>query len=85
MLPIKRIMWPPHMASLSIIVVNYMVGFPWEQCPEEALAKVDDGPSILMERGLHGDRARTPMARFPEVYGICSIRQWPWASGLQYW
>jgi hypothetical protein len=80
------------------LVINYMVGFPWED-QEAALAKLQEAEYIL-ERHLGGfasDRAcielndfelerLAPMARFPELYGIDprQIRSWPWASVLEY-
>lgn len=75
------------------LVVNYMVGFPWED-PEEAMAKLDQAQRIL-DRYLGRERARielnefelerlAPMARFPELYGIDQVKSWPWASVMEY-
>ena len=75
------------------LVVNYMVGFPWES-PDEALAKLDEARRIL-EKHLGGEKAcielnsfelerLAPMARFPEAYGINRVTAWPWASVLEF-
>jgi len=76
------------------LVVNYMVGFPWED-EEAAKAKLDDAERILTS-SLGRNRGRIElnefalerlavMAKFPEAYGIDSrtIRPWPWASVLE--
>jgi hypothetical protein len=75
------------------LVVNYMVGFPWEN-PDEALAKLDEARTIL-ENHLGGEKAcielnnfelerLAPMTRFPEAYGINRVTSWPWASVLEF-
>jgi hypothetical protein len=76
------------------LVVNYMVGFPWED-KAEALAKLAETRAILLDGGLGPRRGRVelntfelerlaPMARFPELYGIDKITRWPWASVLEF-
>jgi hypothetical protein len=77
------------------LVVNYMVGFPWEQS-QEALSKREEARAILT-RHLGSERARiesnefelerlAPMARSPERYDIDvrNIKSWPWASVLEW-
>ena len=84
-----------HVADVPdlTLVVNYMVGFPWEDSAA-AYAKLEEARMILENR-LGRERAcielnkfelerLAPMARFPEVYGIASVRSWPWASVLEY-
>jgi radical SAM superfamily enzyme YgiQ (UPF0313 family) len=79
----------PHIT----LVVNYMVGFPFEDSVA-AYAKLDETREILENR-LGSERAcvelnkfelerLAPMARFPELYGIASVRSYPWASVLEY-
>jgi len=75
------------------LVVNYMVGFPWED-PVEAKAKLDEAQDVL-DKFLGSQRAcielnefelerLAPMARFPDFYGIDQVKSWPWASVLEY-
>jgi hypothetical protein len=76
------------------LVVNYMVGFPWEK-ENEAADKMQIARSILQTH-LGSDRAivelndfelerLAPMARFPEAFGIKRIKDaWPWASVLEF-
>lgn len=76
------------------LVVNYMVGFPWED-PAEAQSKLEDARHVL-EHWLGSDRGcvelnsfelerMATMAKFPEAYDInpSMIRSWPWASVLE--
>ena len=81
----------PHELS---IVVNYMIGFPWED-PEAAQSKLNEAENLLQgilgkNRGLielnRFELERlAPMAKFPEAFGIdpSRIRAWPWASVLE--
>lgn len=75
------------------LVVNYMVGFPWEN-PIEAMTKLNEAQATL-EKHLGANRAcielnkfelerLAPMAKFPELYGISHIQSWPWASVMEY-
>lgn len=76
------------------LVVNYMVGFPWEN-RDEAIDKREEAQSILQFH-LGPDRATmelndfelerlAPMARFPEAFGIKRVKKaWPWASVLEF-
>mmetsp|Transcript_5973 Transcript_5973/g.17265 ORF Transcript_5973/g.17265 Transcript_5973/m.17265 type:complete len:491 (+) Transcript_5973:215-1687(+) len=83
-----------EMDSDLSLVVNYMVGFPWEN-KEEAHAKLEEVRDFLM-KNLGPDRGTielntfelerlSAMARFPDAYGIdpFSIMTWPWASVLE--
>lgn len=76
------------------VVVNYIIGFPWED-PEVAKSKLDEAQALLTcilgkEKGLlelnefELERLAV-MARFPEAYGIDKekITPWPWASVLE--
>jgi radical SAM superfamily enzyme YgiQ (UPF0313 family) len=75
------------------LIVNYMVGFPWED-EHLAQAKMHEAQSILdkylgkgrvqIELNLFELERLATMAKFPELYGIESIRAWPWASVLEY-
>lgn len=76
-----------------MLVINYMVGFPWED-PNEAMAKLNEAQATLHQH-LGIERAcielnqfelerLAPMAKFPELYGISHIESWPWASVMEY-
>ena len=82
-----------NLPDLSL-VVNYMVGFPWEDS-SESQAKLEDAKRILIaalgrERG-HIElnefelERMAAMAKFPEAYGInpTHIHKWPWASVME--
>ena len=75
------------------LVVNYMIGFPWED-PVEAMAKLNEAKAIL-DKHLGDDRAcielnefelerLAPMAQFPKLFGIDKVQAWPWASVMEY-
>jgi hypothetical protein len=75
------------------IVVNCMVGFPWEDTVESK-AKLNEAEAILIKY-LGDDRGRiewhefelervAPMAQFPDLVGIDKVQAWPWASVMEY-
>ena len=75
------------------LVVNYMIGFPWED-RNEALLKLEEA-KLILDTNLGKERScielntfelerLAPMARFPEVYGIQRVKGWPWASVMEY-
>jgi hypothetical protein len=74
------------------LVVNYMVGFPWED-PAKAMAKLNK-VQVYLHTFLGSDQAcielnkfelerLAPMARFPDFYGISKVKAWPWASVME--
>lgn len=78
------------------LVVNYIVGFPWEDATE-AQSKLEEAQMILdtylgnlgnqrscIELNTFELERLAPMAHFPEAYGIRRVKRWPWASIMEY-